>query len=216
MNIGVFGTGMVGGTIGAKLISLGHNVMMGSREADNEKAVKWVAENGKNASQGTFADAAAFAEEFIFNCTSGMASLAVMEMAGKDNLTEKIIIDVSNPLDFTHGFPPTLSVCNDDSIGEQIQNTYPNAHVVKTLNTCNCLVMVNPSLVPGEHDVFVSGNNFSAKSKVTDILMNWFGWKNVIDLGDITTARGAEMMLPLWVRLYSAVGTPNFNFHIAR
>jgi hypothetical protein len=216
MNIGVFGTGMVGNTIGAKLISLGHNVMMGSREPDNEKAAKWVAENGKSASQGTFADAAAFAEEYIFNCTSGMVSLAVMEMAGKDNLEEKIIIDVSNPLDFSHGFPPTLSVCNDDSIGEQIQNTYPNAHVIKTLNTCNCLVMVNPSLIPGEHDAFVSGNNATAKSKVTDILMSWFGWKSVIDLGDITTSRGVEMVLPLWVRLYGVLGTPNFNFHIAR
>jgi 8-hydroxy-5-deazaflavin:NADPH oxidoreductase len=215
MKIGILGTGMVGKAISTKLVQLGHSVKMGSRTSNNEKAAEWVKVTGANASQGTFADAAAFGE-LVFNCTSGMASLEVLKLAGANNLSGKALIDISNPLDFSKGMPPTLSVCNADSLGEQIQRAFPAVKVVKTLNTVNCNVMVNPSLVPGSHDIFVCGNDSGAKSKVTEILKNWFGWKSVIDLGDITSARGVEMMMPIWIRLMGTLQTPNFNFKIVR
>jgi len=215
MKIGVLGTGMVGPTIGTKLVELGHEVMMGSRSKDNEKAAAWAKSAGPKASHGTFADAARFGE-VLFNCTNGMASLNALKLAGAENMKGKILVDIANPLDASKGMPPTLSVSNTDSLGEQIQRAFPDTKVVKTLNTMNCRIMVNPSLVRGDHDVFVSGNDRTAKERVKDILMNWFGWKSVVDLGDITTARGAEQLLPLWVRLMGMFGTPNFNFKIVK
>lgn len=215
MKYSVFGTGVVGTTIASKLIQNGHEVMMGSRTAANEKGQAWMKAAGTKASLGTFADAAKYAT-LIFNCVKGEASLEVMKLAGAENLKGKIIIDISNPLDFSKGMPPSLTVCNTDSVGEQIQRTYPDALVVKTLNTTNCNVMVNPSLVPGDHDLFLSGNDPGAKEKVRQLLQTEFGWKYIIDLGDITTARGTEMLLPIWVRLYGALQTPNFNFHIVK
>jgi predicted dinucleotide-binding enzyme len=144
-------------------------------------------------------------------------SLDALNLAGADNLAGKILIDVSNPLDFSKGFPPTLTVCNTDSVGEQIQKAFPKTKVVKALNTMTAALMVDPAKVAGgDHHVFVSGNDTEAKLRVADLLKTWFGWKNVIDVGDITTARGVEMILPLWVRLYSALGSPMFNFKIAR
>ncbi|HSZ81575.1 MAG TPA: NAD(P)-binding domain-containing protein [Polyangia bacterium] len=215
MKIAIFGTGMVGTTIGTKLVALGHDVKMGSRTADNAKAAAWVATNGARASQGTYADAAAFGA-LAFNCTAGTGSLAAIEAAGPKNLAGKILVDVSNPLDFSKGMPPTLSVCNTDSTAEQLQRACPDAKVVKALNTMNCTLMVDPSLIKGEHDVFVSGNDAGAKGQVTEILEGWFGWKNVVDLGDLTAARGQEMFVIFWVRLYGALKSPNFNLHVAR
>jgi predicted dinucleotide-binding enzyme len=214
MKIGIMGTGMVGQTLGSKLVQLGHEVKMGSRTQNNENATQWVKQNGGRASQGTFADAAAFGE-IVFNCTAGTASLAALKLAGSQNLRGKVLVDVANPLDFSKGMPPSLSVCNTDSLAEQIQKAFPHAKVVKTLNTMNCVVMVNPSLVPGEHNVFVSGNDPQAKAKVNEILGS-FGWNSIIDLGDITAARGTEMLLPIWLRLMGLYQTPNFNFRIAK
>lgn len=215
MNIGVLGTGVVGTTIGTKLVQLGHEVMMGSRSKNNGKAVAWVKATGPKASHGTFADAALFGET-LFNCTSGIASVDALKMAGAANLKGKVLLDIANPLDFSKGMPPILSVSNTDSLGEQIQRAFPDVKVVKTLNTMSCNIMVNPSLLPAEHDVFVSGNDRAAKAKVTEILKGWFGWKSVIDLGDITAARGTEQILALWVRLMGTLGTANFNFKIVR
>ncbi len=215
MKIGVLGTGIVGNTIGTKLVQLGHDVMMGSRSKTNEKAEAWVKASGPKASQGTFADAAKFGE-ILFNCTHGMAALEALKLAGAENTKGKILIDISNPLDFSKGMPPTLSVSNTDSLGEQIQRAFPEAKVVKSLNTMNCKIMVNPSLVPGDHDAFVSGNDKAAKAKVTEILKSWFGWRSVVDLGDISTARGVEQLLPLWVRLLGVFGTANFNVKIVK
>jgi len=215
MKIGVFGTGMVGATIGSKLVELGHDVKMGSRSATNEKAVAWAKGAGPRASQGTFADAAAFGE-MAFNCTSGLGALAALTAAGAENLSGKILIDVTNSLDFSKGMPPTLAVCNTDSLGEQIQRAFPHVKVVKTLNTMNCNLMVNPALVPGDHDVFVSGDDAAAKTTVIECLKSWFGWKNVLDLGGISTARGTESLLPIWIRLMGTFQTPMFNFHIVR
>lgn len=215
MKIAVFGTGMVGNTIGSKLVSLGHDVKMGSRSASNEKAAAWVKQAGARASQGTFADAAGFGE-IIFVCTKGDATLDAIRAAGAKALEGKILVDISNPLDFSKGMPPSLFVFGTDSLGEQIQREFPKARVVKALNTINANVMVDPSRVPGEHATFVSGNDAEAKQKVTEILRGWFGWKQVIDLGDITTARGTEAYLMLWLRLWGALGTPDFNVQIVK
>lgn len=217
MKIAVLGTGMVGETIGARLVELGHEVKMGSRSAANEKGGAWAKKVGEKGSYGTFSDAAAFAG-VIFNCTKGEASLAALSMAGEANLKDKVLIDVSNPLDFSKGMPPSLFIVNTDSLGETIQRTFPSLKVVKTLNTLTCTLMVNPkALSNGDHDVFVSGNDEGAKATAKKLL-NEFGWadRHIIDMGDITTARGTEQLLPIWIRLYGTLGTPQFNFKIVR
>ena len=213
MKIAILGTGMVGETMATKLVTLGHEVRMGSRSANNEKAAAWVKKAGTKASQGTFADAAAFGE-VVFNATSGSASLEALQAAGREHLKGKVLVDISNPLDFSKGMPPTLFVASNDSLGEQIQRAFPDTKVVKALNTINCNVMVDPSRIPGVHDTFVSGNDAEAKKQVTQILTEWFGWKRVVDLGNITTARGTECYLMLWLRMWGALGTPDFNIHI--
>jgi len=217
MKIAVLGTGMVGNAIGSKLIQVGHTVKMGSRTGNNEKAMAWVNTAGSGASQGTFADAAAFGD-VVFNCTSGGASLEALNLAGKDNLKNKIIVDIANPLDFSKGMPPTLSVVNDNSLGESIQKAFPESKVVKTLNTLNCQLMVNPKAINnGDHTIFIGGNDAEAKSTVRKILKS-FDWKDgqIIDLGDITTSRGTEQVLPIWIRLMGALGTPMFQFKVVR
>jgi predicted dinucleotide-binding enzyme len=215
MRIGILGTGVVGKTLGTKLVQLGNDVRMGSRAAGGEKAKAWVKEAGGKSSEGTFADAAAHGE-IVFNCTSGVASLEALKVAGAKNLEGKTLVDVANPLDFSKGMPPTLSVCNTDSLGEQIQRAFPTAKVVKTLNTVTAAVMVDPSIIPGVHTMFVSGNDAGAKAEITNILKTGFGWKEVMDLGDISCARAQEMLLPLWLRLYMKLQTPNVNVHVAR
>jgi predicted dinucleotide-binding enzyme len=188
---------------------------MGSRTAENPKAASWVKSNGENSSQGTF-DEAAFFGEIVFNCTAGAGSLDALNQAGEKNLAGKILVDVSNPLDFSKGMPPSLFVCNTDSLGEQIQRNYPDVKVVKTLNIVNCNVMINPSSIPAEHDMYICGNDAGAKETVTGILKDWFGWKSVIDLGDITGSRGMEMNITLWIRLWSVLKTPFFNIKIVK
>ena len=218
MKIGVLGTGVVGETIGTKLLELGHEVKMGSRSAGNEKALAWVNKNHAHAvlaTQGAFAEAAAFGV-IVINCTSGKASLEALKLAGANNLKGKVLIDIANPLDFSHGMPPSLLVCNTDSLGEQIQRAFPEVKVVKTLNTLTANLMVNPALLSEDHTIFVSGNDAEAKTTVTTLLKDGFGWKSVIDLGDISTARGVEMLLPLWVSLMSKLQTPLFNFKVVK
>jgi 8-hydroxy-5-deazaflavin:NADPH oxidoreductase len=217
MKIAVLGTGMVGETIGSKLVSLGHQVMMGSRTSGNEKAVNWVKLAGSNASQGSFSEAAKFGE-LVFNCTKGEHALAALTLAGTTNLKGKIIVDISNPLDFSKGMPPTLSICNDNSLGEEIQKALPGSQVVKTLNTLSAPIMVNPALVNGgNHHIFISGNDSNSKTKVKNLLET-FGWKSdhIIDLGDITTARGTEQLLPIWVRIMATFKSPMFQFQIVK
>jgi hypothetical protein len=215
MKIAILGTGGVGETLGSKLVALGHEVRMGSRTANNEKAVAWTQKAGARASQGTFADAAAFGE-LLFNCTAGMASLEALKQAGTNNLKGKVLVDVANPLDFSKGMPPTLSVCNTDSLGEQIQRAFPDVKVVKGLNTVAADIMVNPGLLSAPTDMFISGNDAGAKKQVTQLLTEGFGWKSVIDLGDITTSRATEAYLIMWVRLYQSLGTPYINVKLVR
>ena len=212
MKIAVLGTGNVGQTIGAKLASLNHEVIMGSRSADNEKAKNFSQQH--DAKNGTFAEAAAQAE-IIFNCVSGGASMQALQLAGTENLKGKILVDLSNPLDFSTG-TLRLSVCNDYSLGEQIQRAFPETKVVKTFNTLWCGLMVNPHLIgEGNHQLFMCGNDSGAKTEVMTLLQT-FGWNplNIMDLGDITGARGMEMYLPLWLRIYGVRKNGTFNMRI--
>jgi predicted dinucleotide-binding enzyme len=214
MRIGVLGTGDVGRTLASALLRSGHEVRLGSRAAGNAAAVTWAEEVGGPASEGTFADAAGFGE-LLINATAGAASLRALEMAGAEQLAGKVLVDVANPLDFSAGMPPTLTVCNDDSLGEQIQRALPDVRVVKTLNTVTAAVMVDPSLVAGTHTMFVAGDDPAAKQQAKDLLRE-FGWPagSLVDLGDISAARGMEMYLALWLRLWGAVGTPILNVEV--
>ena len=227
MQIGILGTGVVGQTNATALSSKGHSVMIGTRDPagtlarDKGSAMsplpfkEWQKANSK-VRLGTFAEAAKFGEALI-NATSAGGALSALKAAGADTLGDKILLDLSNPLDFSKGFPPTLSVCNDDSLGEQIQRAFPRLRVVKTLNTLTAPLMVNPVAVNrGDHTLFVCGNDADAKATVKRWLGEWYGWRDVIDLGDITTARGPEMWLPLWLRLMGALGTPMFQLKIVR
>ena len=217
MKIAVLGTGIVGNKIATRLVKLGHQVIMGSRSAENETVAKWRESAGPRAFAGTFREAASFGE-VVFNCTNGANSLQALRLATAEALDGKLLLDVANPLDFSPEAPPSLTVCNTDSLGEQIQREFPSAHVVKTLNTMNCELMVNPSLVPGDHVVFICGNEAAAKKEASRYLTEWFGWqpRNILDLGDITAARGTEMTLPIWLRLWNTIGHGHFNFQIVR
>jgi predicted dinucleotide-binding enzyme len=210
MKAGVLGSGMVGQAISARLAELGHDVMLGTR--DPNKLSEWQASH-KDVKIGSFAETAGHGE-IVFNATLGAASLDVLRMAGESNLNGKVLVDISEPLDFSKGMPPFLFVSNTDSLGEQIQRAYPQVRVVKALNTVTANVMVYPQHVAnGDHHVFVSGNDPQAKGTIVDILKS-FGWIHILDLGDITTARATEMYIAIWLRLWGAMGTGMFNVKV--
>ncbi len=211
MKIAVLGTGIVGETLATRLVALGHDVRMGSRDANHPKATAWAMRAGDRASHGTFAGAAAFAE-FVICAVNGEVAIEALRMAGTANLAGKPLLDLGNRLRFEPGKPPVSLFVDGDSLAEEIQRTFPDARVVKSLNTMNCRVMVEPSLVPGEHHVFVSGNDADAKAAVCGLLRE-FGWRdaNILDLGDVTTARGPEAIMPLWLRARGAFGNVPFN-----
>lgn len=229
MKIGIFGSGVVGRTFAAKLAAAGNSVVLGTRDpaataakvtSDQgatpvETFAQWLGQH-PGVKLATFADAARHGE-ILLNVTNGMGTLSALGLAGAEAMGEKVLLDISNPLDFSKGMPPSLFISNTDSLGEQIQKTFPKVKVVKTLNTLNCFLMVDPGQLAGaDHTAFVSGNDAPAKAKVISHLKEWFGWKDIIDLGDITTARGTEMLLPVWIRLWGALGHANFNFKITR
>jgi 8-hydroxy-5-deazaflavin:NADPH oxidoreductase len=226
MKIAILGTGSVGQALAGRLAGLGNEVVIGTRDVaasmarttpdgwGNPAIGTWINDNAA-VKLVTFADAAAFSDGIIIHAMNGGAAIESLEMANEADLAGKILVDITNPLDFSKGFPPTLFLSNTDSLGEQIQTKFPELKVVKTLNTMSNPVMINPASVAGDHTVFVSGNDDSAKAKVKEML-NSFGWadKNIYDLGDISTARGTEMILPLWVRIFGKSQTPFFNFHV--
>ena len=225
MNIAVLGTGMVGQAIAGRLHDLGHSVVVGTRdpratlartEPDQMGNPPFSAWHGAHTGVelATFADAAARAE-LVVNASSGSATLEVLQQAGADNLAGKVLVDVANPLDFSAGFPPTLSVKDTDSLGEQVQRAFPQARVVKALNTLNASLMVEPRSLGQSSTVFVSGEDADAKATVGKLLES-FGHDDVIDLGGLETARGTEMLLPIWLRLMGALGTAQFNFKVVR
>jgi predicted dinucleotide-binding enzyme len=226
MQIGVLGTGMVGRAIAVRLAELGHQVTIGTRDPQATLArtesspqgvgpiSEWLAANPAVALR-PFA-AAVEAADVVVNATSGAAAQGVLTAAGAGNLVGKVLLDVSNPLDFSKGLPPSLLVANTDSLAEQIQRAYPETRVVKALNIVNANVMTRPAeLAGGDHTMLVEGNDEAAKQVVRDLLAE-FGWRDIIDLGDITAARGMEMYLPLWLRLMGALGTVSFSIKVVR
>ena len=220
MNIGVLGTGVVGETIASALTAKGHNVRMGSRSANNEKAAAWVKKSNEHATQGDFNDAATFGE-IVFLCLNGEHALDAVRSIDSDNVMHKILVDLTNPLDFSKGMPPRLidGLHNSSSLGEQIQDALPGAYVVKALNTVTANLMVNPKLVNnGDHNLFVCGNNADAKNKVKHFLVDTFGWKpdNLLDLGGIQSARTTEAYVPFWVSMMQALGSPMFNVKVVK
>jgi len=211
MRVGVIGTGLVGRTIAARLVELGHEVAIGTRDV----AATLAKEDDWPAPLMSFAEAAAGAE-LIVNATAGGVSIEALTQAGRENLAGKVLLDISNALDHSKGFPPTLSIGDTDSMGERIQAAFPEARVVKSLNTMNAPLMAWPrNLADGQHTVFVSGNDPEAKRVVTALLTE-FGHTDILDLGDITTARGPEWLIPLWVRAWQALGTLEFQFKLVR
>ena len=227
MNITVLGSGVVGQALASTFSQLGHQVFMATRdpEATSKRTEpnpqsglsfsSWYAVN-QNIELVPFTAVPKSTNLFI-NATGGVYSLDILRDVGAEALSEKIIMDVSNPLDFSGGWPPTLALCNTDSLAENIQRTYADCSVVKTLNTLNYQVMVAPDMVPGKHQVFVSGESVEAKETVTGLLGE-MGWSRdrVIDLGGIQTARGTEMMMPMWLGLMGVFGSPIMNFEIRR
>ena len=212
MKIGILGSGVVGQTLSGALAERGHDVMVATRNPP--KLDEWLEQIGNRARVGSLAEAAAHGE-LLFNVTNGASSLEALAHADAASYAGKIMIDVSNPLDFTQGMPPTLTVSNTDSLGEQIQRAYPEARVVKALNTVTAALMIEPALVAdGEHHLFVCGDDAAAKAAVAGYLRDWFGWKHIVDLGDISAARATEMYLPLWLRLWDSVGTGLFNVRV--
>jgi predicted dinucleotide-binding enzyme len=230
MKIAIIGTGIVGKTIASKLVELNHDVMMGTRNVSDKLAStatdnygnppfgEWIKTNSK-VKLGSFAEAAAFGE-LVVNATNGSNSLTALILAGTKNLAGKVLIDISNPLDFSNGMPPSLlpGLNNTNSLAEEIQRTFPDTMVIKTLNTMWCGLMVNPNLVGnGDHINFISGNNSEAKNKVIKLL-NQFGWldKNIIDIGDITGARATESLLPIWLKVMGVTKNGAFNIKLVR
>lgn len=226
MRIAVLGTGVVGQTLAATWQSLGHDVVIGTRDPAASLGRRepnamggpgfgvW-AEAHPGIRVATLPEAAAHGE-LVVNATSGHATLAALAEAGAENLDGKVLLDLANPLDFSQGFPPTLTVKETDSLAEQVQRAFPGARVVKSLNTMNAAVMVAPeSLGDGDSSVFVSGDDAAAKDVVSDLLRQ-MGWRDVVDLGDLSSARGTEMMMPMWLRLLGAFGHANFNIRVVR
>jgi predicted dinucleotide-binding enzyme len=227
MKVGVFGTGVVGRVIAAKLVALGHDVMVGTRspaetlsrttgdQFGNAPFAVWAKEHPQ-VRLGTFAEAAAHADLAV-NALSGQATLEGLGLAGAERLAGKILVDIANPLDFSRGMPPSLTVANTDSLGEQVQRALPTTKVVKTLNTVNAFLMVDAgSLKDGAHTMFVCGDDATAKATVTGLLREGFGWRDVIDLGGIDNARATEMLVTLWVRLWGTLKTTHFNIAVVR
>jgi hypothetical protein len=221
MRIGILGTGMVGRALAEGFARTGHDVAMGTRDvhATTTREIPggtfagWLADNPAVALVDLAS--AASSAEVVVNATSGAATLDALQAAGAENLAGKVLLDVANPLDFSAGFPPTLTIKDTDSLGELVQRTFPRARVVKALNTMNASLMVRPDLLPEPTTVFLSGDDAEAKAAIIGLLRE-FGWSDVLDLGDISTARGTEMWLPLWLRIMGAVGGASFNLRIVR
>jgi predicted dinucleotide-binding enzyme len=226
MKIGILGTGPVGRAHAEKLAALGHDVTQGTKDPGKKLAETKTDEMGNapygewrkthpSVKLGTFAEAAGHGE-MVYNALKGEAAVKTLKPL-KDPLKGKILVDISNALDFSKGMPPTLFVCNTDSLGERIQRALPAVKVVKSFNTINAQLQVNPGkLSGGDHHIFVGGNDDAAKADVMRILKDWYGWKNIIDLGDITSARGTEMMMLFWIRMWGVLKTPVFNYKIVK
>jgi 8-hydroxy-5-deazaflavin:NADPH oxidoreductase len=227
MKVAILGTGMVGQSLAAALAQRGHEVIIGTRDVAKSLATSepnayglpafgvWHKSNSGVKVQ-TFPEAIA-AGDLLINATSGAMALQILASAKPESLGSKVLIDIANDLDFSKGMPPVLRVTDTvgASVGERIQNAFPKLRVVKSLSTMSAPVMLNPAAVPGDSTVFMSGNDADAKATVAKLLTE-FGWKDIMDLGDITSARAVEFLLPIWLKAWGVVGKPAFNFKIVR
>lgn len=210
MKIGVLGTGIVGQTLATRLVDLGHDVTMGSRSSSNQTAHDWAATH--NSQSGSFDDAAK-GSEVIFNCVNGEHTMEALAIIAPENIDGKVLVDVANELEIVDGKPISRASVTH-SLAQRIQDAYPKTRVVKSLNTINCNVMVNPGLISGDHNVFMSGDNHDAKQQVREILQS-FGWpqSSIIDLGGIETAVGPEMYMSLWLALWMSGSVGQNGLH---
>ena len=209
MDIAILGTGAVGRALGRGFTAAGHQVTVGTRDPEQTRAREEWADVDLNLA--AYADLEA---DVFVNSTNGAGALEALRAVG-DKLDGKVVIDTSNPLDFSKGFPPSLFVSNTDSLVEQLQRELPNARLVKSFNTMSNPVMINPGALPAETTIFVAGNDEEARQLASELLRD-LGWTDILDLGDLTAARGLEMYLPLWVRLFSQLGHPMFNIKVVR
>jgi 8-hydroxy-5-deazaflavin:NADPH oxidoreductase len=219
MKIGVLGTGAVGEAIGSALINKGHSVMMGSRTAGNEKSKEWRKKNGDHAFEGDFAEASVYGD-LIFLCLNGAYAYDVVKELSSSDLANRIVVDVTNPLDFTQGMPPKIiEQFQGVSLGEQLQELLPHSFIVKALNTVNYKLMVDARLVnSASHNLFICGDDSTAKNQVKHFLVDNFYWKpeSLVDLGGIKSARCTEAIVPFWVLVWQSLGTPLFNFKVVQ
>ena len=214
MRIGILGSGPVGQTLGRGLAARGHDVKIGSRTPQKPELQEWLkATNGK-ASVGTFAEAAKHGE-ILALCCLGTAVDSVLQQAGPQNFRGKVLIDVTNPLDFSKGMPPSLFVGTTESLGERIQRKVPSTKVVKALNIVGNPTMVHPQMEEGLPTMLVAGNDAGAKKKVGALLRE-LGWEDPIDIGGIDGARWLEAFVPLWVRLAQEVGSWTVAIRVLR
>jgi predicted dinucleotide-binding enzyme len=213
MKVGVLGTGDVGKALANAFLSLGYDVKMGAREAGNPKAAAWAKEAGTKASAGTFAEAARFGDVVVL-ATLGVANESALRQAGLDSFDGKLLIDTTNPLDFSGGMPPTLAVTGKDSGGEQVQRLLPKAKVVKAFNTVGNAHMFRPQFPSGPPDMFICGDDEGAKQRLGEILHE-FGW-GVVDIGGISGARYLEAMCLAWVLYGIRANTWNHAFKLLR
>ncbi|MCX6396889.1 MAG: NAD(P)-binding domain-containing protein [Propionibacteriales bacterium] len=207
MRVAVIGTGSAGQVLAAGLRRIGHDVVSGTRDP----AATAVRDDWSGGELVTFAEAGRGAD-LVVNATGGQVSLEALTQV---DLVGKVLLDVSNPLDFSQGFPPTLSVKDTDSLAEQIQRAHPEARVVKSLNTVNAAVMVDPARLPEPTTIFVAGDDAEARMLVRSVLVE-LGWSDIVEFATLDAARGLEMWLPLWVRLMGTLGTADFNLKLVR
>ena len=209
MQIAILGTGAVGPALSRGLSAAGHFVVIGTRDPDQTRQrEEWA---GVDLPLAAYQDLDA---EVFINATSGSGSLPALQAVG-DTLKGKVVIDAANPLDFSSGFPPSLFVSNTGSLAEQLQREFPEARVVKMFNTMANEVMINPRGLGNDSTIFVAGNDASARQTAASIAAD-LGWTDVFDLGDLTAARGLEMYLPLWIRIFGQLGRPEFNIKVIR
>jgi predicted dinucleotide-binding enzyme len=210
--VGVLGTGEVGRRLAMGFRSRDHDVMIGSRDPDKPELREWLSGDGAGIRGGTFAETAAHGELLVL-AVLGDAVEEVIAAAGPQNFSGKVVIDTTNPLDSSGGFPPKLSITGEDSLGERVQRWLPDARVVKAFNTIGNALFVDPSFREGEPTMLIVGDDGPAKRTVTAVL-NDFGWSDVVDLGGIQGSRELEAICIAWVKIGGARGAWDHGFKL--
>jgi len=210
--VGVLGTGAVGRRLAAGFRDRGHRVTIGSRDPENEELRGWRSADGAGIAAGTFAEAAA-GGELVVLAVLGDAAEQVIADAGRASFAGKVVIDAMNPLDFSGGFPPKLSISGEDSLGERVQRALPDARVVKAFNIIGNPYFVDPLFEEGRPTMLIAGNDDDAKRTVTDLLAD-FGWSDIVDIGGIDGSRELEAMCIAWVKIGGVRGAWDHGFKL--